>query len=108
MDSFEAQGREHLSQLETTIQPLLGQHEEMPSNKKGMEHLLESVVDGVREGYRRVEEQVRQMNMVGIIVYKCKNISIKMLNDVGMTVPKSRETRAVYIQQHRDEGMQHV
>ena len=34
-------------------------------------------------------------------VYKCKNISIKMLNDVGMTVPKSRETRAVYIQQYR-------
>ena len=33
--------------------------------------------------------------------YKCKNISIKMLNDVGMTVPKSRETRAVYIQQYR-------
>ena len=28
--------------------------------------------------------------------YKCKNISIKMLKDVGMTVPKSRETRAVY------------
>ena len=33
--------------------------------------------------------------------YKCKNISIKMLNDVGVTVPKSRETRAVDIQQHR-------
>ena len=31
---------------------------------------------------------------------KCKNISIKMLKDVGMTVPKSRETRAVYMQQH--------
>ena len=26
-----------------------------------------------------------------------KNISIKMLKDVGMTVPKSRETSAVYI-----------
>ena len=35
------------------------------------------------------------------IIYKCKNISIKMLKDVGMTVPKSRETRAVYMQQHR-------
>ena len=32
-----------------------------------------------------------------------KNISIKMLKDVGMTVPKSRETSAVqlYIQQDR-------
>ena len=28
-----------------------------------------------------------------------KNISIKMLKDVGMTVPKSRETSAVYMQQ---------
>ena len=26
----------------------------------------------------------------------------KMLKDVGMTVPKSKETRAVYMQQHRD------
>ena len=33
-----------------------------------------------------------------------KNISIKMLKDVGMTVPKSRETSAVYMQQDRDEG----
>ena len=32
--------------------------------------------------------------------YTTKNqISIKMLKDVGMTVPKSRETRAVYMQQ---------
>ena len=35
-----------------------------------------------------------------------KNISIKMLKNVGMTVPKSRETSAVYMQQDRDEGMQ--
>ena len=28
-----------------------------------------------------------------------KNISIKMLKDVGMTVTKSRETSAVYMQQ---------
>ena len=32
-------------------------------------------------------------------MYKCKNISIKVLKDVGMTVPKSRETSAVYMQQ---------
>ena len=38
---------------------------------------------------------------IAIIRNKCKNISIKMLKDVGMTVPKSRETRAVYMQQHR-------
>ena len=31
-----------------------------------------------------------------------KNISINMLKDVGMTVPKGRETRAVYMQQHRE------
>ena len=30
-----------------------------------------------------------------------KNISIKMLEDVGMTVPKSRETNAVYMQKDR-------
>ena len=30
-------------------------------------------------------------------VQASKNISIKMLKDVGMTVPKSRETSAVYI-----------
>ena len=30
-----------------------------------------------------------------------KNISIKMLKDVGMTVQKSRETSAVYMQQDR-------
>ena len=30
-----------------------------------------------------------------------KNISIKMLKDVGMIVPKSRETSAVYMQQAR-------
>ena len=34
-----------------------------------------------------------------------KNISIKMLKDVGMTVPKSRETSAVYICSNTgDEG----
>ena len=36
---------------------------------------------------------------------KSKNISIKMLKDVGMTVPKSRETRTVYICSNAgDEG----
>ena len=30
-----------------------------------------------------------------------KNISIKMLKDVGMIVPKTRETSAVYMQQDR-------
>ena len=32
-----------------------------------------------------------------------KNISIKMLKNVGMIVPKSRETSAVYMQQDRSE-----
>ena len=36
--------------------------------------------------------------IVFILVYKgSKNISIKILKDVGMTVPKSRETSVVYI-----------
>ena len=35
---------------------------------------------------------------------KCKNISIKMLKDVGMTVPKSRETSVVYMQQDKGLG----
>ena len=30
-----------------------------------------------------------------------KHISIKMLKDVGMTVPESRKTSAVYMQQDR-------
>ena len=34
------------------------------------------------------------------ISQESKNISIKMLKDVGMTMPKSRETSAVYMQQH--------
>ena len=36
-----------------------------------------------------------------MILKGSKNISIKMLKDVGMTVPKSRETSAVYMQQDR-------
>ena len=34
-----------------------------------------------------------------VFYIKCKNIS--MLKDVGMTVPKSRETSAIYMQQDR-------
>ena len=36
--------------------------------------------------------------------FKSKNISIKMLKDVGMTMAKSRETSAVYMQQDRGRG----
>ena len=32
---------------------------------------------------------------------KCKKHFIKILNDVGMEVPKIRETRTVYMQQDR-------
>ena len=44
-------------------------------------------------------------------IQESKNISIKMLKDVGMTVPKSRETSAVYkcikhfIKMLKDVGM---
>ena len=37
-----------------------------------------------------------------VSINKYKNISIKMLKDVVMTVLRSRETNAVYIQQHRE------
>ena len=42
-------------------------------------------------------------NAVAPIYKGSKNISTKMLKDVGMTVPKSRETSAVdsYMQQDR-------
>ena len=36
--------------------------------------------------------------------YMWEKISIKMLKDVGMTVPKSGETSAVNMQQHRRWG----
>ena len=39
------------------------------------------------------------------MIQESKNISIKMLKDVGMTVPKIRETSAVYICSNTgDEG----
>ena len=44
---------------------------------------------------------VLDLQVCGIHYKVYKNISIKVLKDVGMTVPKSRETRAVYMQQNR-------
>ena len=52
-----------------------------------------------------------------LVKQESKNIFIKMLKDVGMIVPKHRETSAVYMQQYTrtgqyicsktgDEGMQ--
>ena len=44
-------------------------------------------------------------NFISSYIKGSKNISIKMLKDVGMTVPKSRETSAVYIySKTEDEG----
>ena len=41
---------------------------------------------------------MRAIYLAGNELYKgSKNISIKMLKDVGMTVPKSRETSVVYM-----------
>ena len=34
-------------------------------------------------------------------MHKCKNISMKVLKDVRITVPKLRETRAVYMQKRQ-------
>ena len=53
-------------------------------------------------GVEKLEEEFYACNCTG---KGSKNISIKMLKDVGMTVPKSRETSAVYMCSNtRDEG----
>ena len=41
------------------------------------------------------------MALQSIYLQGSKNISLKMLKDVGITVSKSRETSAVYMQQDR-------
>ena len=46
-------------------------------------------------------ETPEHLSLPMVIKQGSKNISIKMLKDVGMTVPKSRETSAVYMQQDR-------
>ena len=64
--------------------------------------------------HKRICKQVYNEKLVKQV---SKNISIKMLKDVGMIVPKSREINAVYMQQDwrrgqyicsktGDEGMQ--
>ena len=58
VDFFEAMGGDHVSQLESTLQPLLGQQEGLLGHGKGVRGLLTSVVEGIREGYKRVEDQV--------------------------------------------------
>ena len=58
VDTFEALGRDHVSQLESTLQPLLGQREGLLGDGRGARHLLQKVVEDIREGYKRVEDQV--------------------------------------------------
>ena len=58
IDSFVAQSEFHHSQLESTLQPLLGHRDWLLGYGKGAKQLLESVVEGIRDGYRAVEEQV--------------------------------------------------
>ena len=58
VDSFEAQSREQVSQLESTLQPLLGQREELLGDGRGAWRLLEHIVEDIREGYKLVEDQV--------------------------------------------------
>ena len=54
---------------------------------------------------RSLARQKAKCMPIGILLLQeSKNISYKMLKDVGMTVPKSRETSEVYyshMQQHR-------
>ena len=49
----------------------------------------------------RLSKSRSSLNLASNLYIKGVNISIKMLKDVGMTVPKSRETSAVYMQQDR-------
>lgn len=58
VDSFEAQSRDHVIQLESTLQPLLGQHERLLGDGKGVRRLMEMIVESIREGYKLVEDQV--------------------------------------------------
>ena len=58
VDSFEAQSRDHILQLESTLEPLLGQREGLLGDGKGARHLLATIVEDIREGYKRVEDQV--------------------------------------------------
>ena len=58
VDSFEAQNRDHVSQLESTLQPLLGQREGLLGDGRGARRLLDKVVEDTREGYKRLEDQV--------------------------------------------------
>ena len=68
VDSFEAQSRDHVSQLESTSQLLLGQREVLLGDGKGAQHLLEHMIEGIREGYKLVEDQVRLMGVVIVCV----------------------------------------
>ena len=58
VDSFEAQSRDHILQLESTLEPLLGQREGLLGDGKGARRLLATIVEDIREGYKRVEDQV--------------------------------------------------
>lgn len=40
------------------MQPLLGQREGLLCDGKGMRRLLATIVEDIREGYKRVEDQV--------------------------------------------------
>ena len=58
VDSFEAQNRDHVSQLESILQPLLGQREGLLGDGRGARRLLDKVVEVTREGYKRLDDQV--------------------------------------------------
>ena len=68
IDSFEIQSRDHISQLETTLQLLLRQQEGLLGDGKGAGHLLENVVEEIREGYKVVEDQVSRDVLVGVAI----------------------------------------
>ena len=58
VETFEEQSSSLISQLESTLQPLLGQREGLLGDGKGVWHLLQNIVERIREGFKVVEDQV--------------------------------------------------
>ena len=73
-----------MSQLESTLQPLLGQREGLLGDGKGAGHLLQNVVEEIREGYKLVEDQVKfsliLINGCGLMRVYLTQLKVQKLN----------------------------